>query len=160
MKLLSPHTLLDPSGKLVPLVLVVYKFDGVAEHAVLTRPHSNAKTNLTDEQRKAWRTCWKWSWNTAAQTTPLTKYLWNAEVSYHLKVLVSCLEEGPKLTIWKKRMQQEQLVASIGAKAPTSSGYGTQDMLYVVMEQCKNTEKSDIFVPRCCVCTRAYGCPK
>ena len=46
----------------------------------------------------------------------------------------------------KKMIQQEQLVASIGAKAPTSSGYGTRDMLYVVMEQCKNAEKTDIFV--------------
>ncbi len=36
---------IDSSGKLIPLALVVYKFDGVPEHAVLTRPHGNAKQN-------------------------------------------------------------------------------------------------------------------
>ena len=45
----------------------------------------------------------------------------------------------------KKKLQQEQLVASIGAKVPTSSGYGMRDMLYLVMEQCKNAEKTFLF---------------
>ena len=47
----------------------------------------------------------------------------------------------------KKKMQQEQLVASIGAEDPTS-GYGTRDMLYVVMEQCKSAEKTDFLYQR------------
>ena len=45
IKLLFLRFFIDPCGKLVPAVLVVYKFAGVAEHAVLTRPHGNAKTN-------------------------------------------------------------------------------------------------------------------
>jgi hypothetical protein len=49
----SQHTL-EPSGK---LVLIVYKSDGVAEHAVLIRPHGNTKTNVTKEQGKARRIC-------------------------------------------------------------------------------------------------------
>ena len=92
MKPLSLHTLIsDPLGKLIPLVLIVYKFDGVAEHAVLTRPHGNAKTN------KPYRQTIRIS--IAAQKKLLTKYLQNEEVSYHLKVLVSCQEEEPKPTI-------------------------------------------------------------
>jgi len=41
---------------------------------------------------------------------------------------------------------QEQLTGTVGAKASTSSGYSTRDMLYVVMEQCKCAEKKDVFV--------------
>ena len=36
---------IDSSCQLVPLALVVYKFDGVPEHEVLTRPHGNSKAN-------------------------------------------------------------------------------------------------------------------
>ena len=149
----SPHTLLlDPSGKLVPLVLIVYKFDGVTEHTVLTRPHGNAKTN------KPYR-----------QTRETTKNLLKLELEHSCakgvdKVFTKRggilssqsageLPRGRSQAYSLKKMQQEQLVASIGAKAPTSSGYGTRDMLYVVIEQCR------YFCSRCCVCTRAYGCP-
>jgi len=35
----------DSHDQLVPLMLIVYKFDGVQEHPVLVHPHGNAKTN-------------------------------------------------------------------------------------------------------------------
>ena len=35
----------DSKNQLLPLALVVYKFDGVAAHEVLVRPHGNAKSN-------------------------------------------------------------------------------------------------------------------
>ena len=37
------HT--DNTGEVLPLALVVYKFDGVPAHAVVVRPHGNAKSN-------------------------------------------------------------------------------------------------------------------
>ena len=41
----------DPSGAMKPLVLTVYKFDGVPEHTVLVRPHGNAKENKPYRRR-------------------------------------------------------------------------------------------------------------
>ncbi len=35
----------EPGGKMHPVVLTAYKFDGVPEHTVVTRPHGNSKTN-------------------------------------------------------------------------------------------------------------------
>ena len=35
----------DCHDQLMPLALVVYKFDGVPNHPVLVRPHGNAKLN-------------------------------------------------------------------------------------------------------------------
>ena len=37
------HT--DNTGEVLPLALVVYKFDGVPAHVVLVRPHCNTKAN-------------------------------------------------------------------------------------------------------------------
>ena len=42
---------LDPSGEICSLVLVVYKFDNVQNHAVLFHPHGNAKKNKTPYKR-------------------------------------------------------------------------------------------------------------
>ena len=80
----------------------MYKFDGVAEHAVLTCPHGNVKINLM-------------------------QYLRKLEASY-LKVLASC---PLALAYNLRKLQQERLVLSVGNKAPISSGYGTRDMVYV-----------------------------
>ena len=35
----------DNTGEVLPLALVVYKFDGVPAHVVLVRPHCNTKAN-------------------------------------------------------------------------------------------------------------------
>lgn len=144
----SPHTLLlDPSGKLFPLVLIVYKFDGVTEHTVLTRPHGNAKTNKPYRRtRESTKNLLKLELEHSCPKEAVDK-----EFTKHGGIVLSqsageLPRERSQAYSLKKMIQQEQLVASIGAKAPTSSGYGTRDMLYVVMEQCKNAEKTDIFV--------------
>ena len=80
------------------MVLIVYKFDGIAEHSVLTRPHGNAKTNLTDKQGRAQRIYYA---KIRAGTQPLLlmQYLRSVEALYRLKVLVSCPEDDPKPTV-------------------------------------------------------------
>ena len=135
---------LDSSqNKSMSLALVVYKFDGVPEHDVLIRPHGNAKSN------KPYR-----------RTKESTKTLLKAELEHsNPKEAVDSVFTSrggvmaaqsagdlPRGRVqaynMKRKMQEKKLEGMIGCCV---SG-GTKDMLYVVMEQCKSAEKSDIFV--------------
>jgi len=42
----------DCYDQLVPLALIIYKFDGVPDHPVLVRPHGNAKSNKAYRRTK------------------------------------------------------------------------------------------------------------
>ena len=46
----------------------------------------------------------------------------------------------------KRALQQKELMAGVCPRVHISSASGTQDMLFVVMEQCKTTEKENRFV--------------
>ncbi len=133
----------DLSGKSFPLALVVYKFDGVPDHDVLIRPHGNSKGN------RPYR-----------RTKESTKELLKTELEYKCspkealdKVfstkggMIAAESAGDlprgRTQVYniKRKMQEQQIRGS------TSMGQsGTKDMLYIVMEQCKNAEKNEIFV--------------
>lgn len=46
----------------------------------------------------------------------------------------------------KRALQQNKLEAGLGPQMPICSSPGTQDMLFVIMEQCKYAEKEHRFV--------------
>ncbi len=112
----SQHTLLEPSGKLVPLVLIVYKFDGVAEHKVLIRPHGNAKTNkpykrTRESTKNLLKLKLEHSCPKEAIDTVFTKR-GGIVSSQSAGELPRGRSQAYNL---KKKVQQEQLVASMGA---------------------------------------------
>ena len=130
--------LADSHDQLMSLGLVIYKFDGVPEHPVLVCPHGNAKSK-----------------NPCRRTKESTKVLLRDAKNAIDNVL---LEKGGILKAQSagdvprhltqtynmhRKLKQEKTLSLLGS---SSSHHDTRDMFHVVMEQCKNAEKTDVFV--------------
>ena len=136
---------LDKSGKRLPIALVVYKFDGVCEHEVKTRPHGNSKSD------KPFRRTRQSTKNMLKQELEHSDPKKAVDKVFERRGGVISANSAGELPRGraqaynvKRSMQQEQLAMSMGKK-----GFETdlcKDMLFVVMQQCKNAEKSDCFV--------------
>jgi len=136
--------LADSHDQLMSLGLVIYKFDGVPEHPILVRPHGNAKSNNPYRRTKE------------SSKALLRDYLQEKDPKNAIdKVL---LEKGGILKAQSagdvprdrtqtynmhRKLKQEKTLSLLGS---SSSHHDTREMLYVVMEQCKNAEKTDVFV--------------
>lgn len=125
----------------------MYKFDQAGEHPVLIRPHGNAKNS------RPYR-----------RTRESTKLLLKEELIHNSpKVAVNTVFDNkgglleaksagelprgrPQAYYTKMKLQQEQLIDGSQDKASVLSACKTRDMLFIVMEQCKAAQKSDLFV--------------
>jgi len=132
----------DSEDHLTPLALVVYKFDGVPDHPVLVRPHGNAKSN------KAYRRT-KESTKSLLRDHLQEKNPKDAVDKVHTGILKAqsagdIPRDRNQAYNMHKKLKQQKILSSLGSS--NSSLHDTRDMLYVVMEQCKSAEKSDVFV--------------
>ena len=139
--------LIDPAGKVHDLVLAAYKFDGVPEHTILVHPHGNCKENKpfrrTMESTKNQLT-------TKFESQPPKTAI---NTVFHSKGGITEAKSAGKLPRnrhqayhLKRKLQQKEIIDFIGFGLSPHSTKGIHDMLYVVMEQCKNAEKGDRFV--------------
>ena len=128
-------------------MLVAYKFDGVPEHTILVRPHGNCKEN------KPYRRTMESTKNQL--TTNLESQPPKAAINtvFHSKGGIVEAKSAGKLPrsrhqayYLKKKLQQKEIMDSVGHGLSPHSTKGMHDMLYVVMKQCKNAEKDDRFV--------------
>ena len=137
----------DPAGKTCDLILIAYKFDGVPEHTILVRPHGNCK-----EDKPYYRTMKstvKQLTTTLATQTP--KHAINKVFDDKRGLLKSSsagqLPRDRKQGYYlKRKIIQSKINKSVGVSAPLYTTTGSRDMLFVIMEQCKNAEKCNRFV--------------
>lgn len=130
----------DPHDQLMSLALIVYKFDGVPEHSVLVRPHGNAKSNKPYQRTKE------------STKSLLRDKLHHGDPKYAIDEVLS--KKGGMLRAQSagdiprdrtqaynmhRKLKQQKILNSLGHNC--TSLCETHDMLYVIMEQCKNTEK-------------------
>ena len=134
----------DKSGKIFPLALVVYKFDGVCEHEVLVRPHGNAKSNKPYRRtRESTKTMLKLELEHCDPKEAVDKVYEKRGGVVSAKSAGELPRGRTQAYNIKRQLQQEQLTTSMGGKGFEADS--CKDMLYVVM-QCKNSEKKDCFV--------------
>ena len=137
--------LLDQSDKMTSLALIVYKFYGVEGHSVLVRPHGNSKSDSSYRRIKE-----------------STKNLLKAELVHDCPknaidevyndkggiINAQSIGDLPRNRSQAYNIKKKQLQQKMTSVCGSSGGslHETQDMLYVVMEQCKCAEQNDKFV--------------
>ena len=137
--------LVDNRDQLTPLALVIYKFDGVPEHPVLVRAHGNSKSNKPYRRTKE-------STKTLMRDQLQEKNPKDAVDQVHMKKggILEARSAGDiprdrtQAYNMQKKLKEQRTLNSLSNGNCTLRD--TRDMLYVVMEQCKSAEKSDIFV--------------
>ena len=141
-KLLLTYSL-DPSNEMNALILVVYKFDGVKDHPVLVRPHGNAKRSDQPYRRTKQSTVNLLKAELEhSKPKDATNKVFTERGGIMMAQSAGDLPRDRTQTYNLKRKEQElRMTNSCGI-----SQCNTRDMLYVVMEQCKCTEKIDKFV--------------
>ena len=126
--------------------MVAYKFDGVPEHTVLVQLHGNSK-----EDKPYYRTMK----STVQQITNLAMQtpkraidkVFNDKGGLVKSSSAGQLPRGRNQGYYlKRKIMQAEINESASASAPLYSTIGSRDMLFVIMEQCKNAEKSNRFV--------------
>ena len=132
----------DSSGKQLPVALLVYKFDGVPEHEVIIHPHGNAKENKPYRRTKeSTKTRIKELEHNCTPKEALDKVFVSRGGVMAAQSAGDLPRGRTQVYNIKRNLQEKQLKISVG-----DSMCGTKDMLYVVMAQCKNAEKENIFV--------------
>ena len=132
---------IDPHDQLITLALIVYKFDGVPEHPVLVRPHGNAKCNKpyrrTKESTKSLLRDKLHHGNPKDATD---------EVSSKKGGILRAQSAGDiardrtQVYNMHRKLKEQRILKSLSNNC--ASLCDTRDMLYIVMEQCKNAEKN------------------
>ena len=137
----------DPAGKTCDLVLIAYKFDGVPEHTILVRPHGYCK-----EDKPYYRTMKstvKQLTTTLATQTPKRAIdkVFDDKGGLLKSSSAGQLPRDRKQGYYlKRKIIQSEINKSVGVSAPLYTTTGSRDMLFVIMEQCKNAEKCNRFV--------------
>ena len=132
---------IEPSGKQYPIVMIIYKFDGIAEHKVLVRPHGQSF-----KQKPFYRTA-------SSVKTQLVKALEGKspkdtldKVTQDKGSLLGATSVGQiprnRQQVYRLNHQQSRIAGTTKLHA---CGKG-RDVLYVTMEQCKLTQKEHRFV--------------
>ena len=139
--IICPFLYTESSGKQYPIVMIIYKFDGITEQKVLVGPHAQSS-----KQKPFYRTA-------ASVKTQLAKALEGKspmdaldKVTQDKGGLLGATSVGQ---IPRNRQQayhlNHQRSRIAGMTNVLTSGKG-QDVLYITMEQCKLTEKEHRFV--------------
>ena len=138
---------IDTSGKTCDLVLVAYKFDGVPEHTILVRPHDNSKEDKP-YYRTMKNTVQRITTSLAMQTPKRAiDKVFNDKGGMLKSSSAGQLPCGRKQGYYlKRKIIQTEINESTGVSAPLYTTTGSRDMLFVIMEQCKNAEKCNRFV--------------
>ena len=128
-------------------MLVAYKFDGVPEHTVLVRPHGNSK-----EDKPYYRTMKSTIKQVATSLATLAPKHAIGEVFSDKGGLIKASSAGQlprsrnQAYYLKHKLQEKDFYDSTGVSASPNVHQGPRDMLFVIMEQCKNAEKDNRFV--------------
>ena len=120
----------------------MYKFDGVPAHIVLTHPRGNARSNKPYRGTRESTKCM--IKNELEHSDPKDAV---DKVFEERGGMVSAQRAGelPRgRTNIRMQSQKEKLTASTGTQRYDSND--CKDMLFVVMQQCKNAEKGECFV--------------
>ena len=135
------YSFLDYKGRQHHLGLVLYKFDSVPEHEVKVRSHGNAKSNVPYCRiMKSTVDSLKNELKSSSPKDSITK------VMKSKGGLISAHSAG-ELPLSQQKVydiNRQMKVKSFGSKAE-SRGKG-HDLLYVIMEQCKQTDKTDRYI--------------
>lgn len=132
-----------------PVVLTAYKFDGVPKHTVVTRPHGNSKSN------KPYRRTMSSTKTHLAAKLKTEKPKDAIDSVFQSKGGLLGAKGAGELPRGRtqaynlnRKARQQELKDSVVAAFPFScaSASATRDVLFVVMEQCKNAEHSCRFV--------------
>ena len=125
------------------LALVAYKFSGVPEHTVLVRPHGNSK-----EDKLFYRTTKSTMQQVATNLSTHTPKHVVSKVFNDKGGLIQASSVGQlpqdrnQAYYLKHKMREKDFQVASGS----SSSSGSCDILFVIMEQCKNAEKGVRFV--------------
>lgn len=123
--------------------MVAYKFDGVPEHTVLVRPHGNGKEDKP-YYRTMKSTVQQITTNLAMQTPKRAiDKVFSDKGGLVKSSSAGQLPRGRNQGYYlKRKIMQAEINESASVSAPLYSTIGSHDMLFVIMEQCKNAEKS------------------
>ena len=132
------YLIVDHTGIQRPLVLVTYKFDGVPEHKVLVKPHGNAKSNRPYCRTMA---------STKSQLQEELKSLKPKQAVHKVSHAKGGLLKASSSGELPLSQQQAYNINYKCKMANVGNSRGTgRDLLYVVMEQCKQSEKVNRYV--------------
>ena len=124
-----------------PLVLVMYKFDGTAEHPVQVRPHDNSKSKRPYSRiMQSVRKNLAADLETRSPREAITKAM-------NKKGGLISARSAAELPLQPQQVYniKHQLKAKQGCSSGASKGKG-RDLLFTVMEQCKLSQKESRFV--------------
>ena len=134
---------IDPDGNMHNLVLVAYKYDGIAQQTLLINPHGNSKKKqpyhrvMDSTKAKLSRALATEKPKDAVNTVFKEKGgLLNAKSAGELP------RSREQAYYLQKKLQQKAVARSVDS----SVGGEARDMLYAVMLQCKSTEGFERFV--------------
>ena len=117
------------------------------EHTVLVRPHGNSKEDKP-YYRTMKSTVQQITTNLAMQTPKCAiDKVFNDKGGLVKSSSAGQLPRGRNQGYYlKRKIMQAEINESASVSAPLYSTIGSRDMLFVIMEQCKNAEKSNRFV--------------
>jgi len=132
----------DSSNQLIPFALVVYKFDQVEDHPVVIKPHGNSKHNRPYRRtRESTKSLLKEELNHSSPKVALNTVFDKKGGLLAAKSAGELPRGCPQAYYTKTKLQEREM--NMLQMSPVSK---TRDMLYVVMEQCKAAQKTDLFV--------------